>query len=375
MIYAMSTLALIVLVGATPASAVWGGNCTAEDNPNHHCYAIIQRYANRLGAVAADAFAYANVPGWQSGDFATMETWIHFAEPRSYYEWIETGSIVGAGYDCCSPHRFHARTSALDGYNEWIEPQPQGGAPGSYPRYGLMNLIRLQTPWIPSEAFDVIYEGLGGVCGENWCKVNRFGSWPDKFNLQQAGLEVAANTMPTLDARQWVAAVGTGWPFEHPLLGPYEALCFGVVEGHASMEITTNPDVQPAPPATQAMCGGNKAIGQFRVQVLPGVTGNAATKPPQPTTTDPILGKPHDVKVHHEGQLESLESKNRFHPKVPTPPGSEVSGDHELVKRGAGGVIEALWVGDGPPNAQVRREVLEPQPVLPPGAPAGPPVE
>jgi hypothetical protein len=360
----------LVAIPAT-SQASWGGGRCLRANP-YHCYTLAGRKVprGRLGTIAYDNIKQANVPGWAEGDFVTLESWINFEGPeypRGNY-WIETGTVVGAwGNSCCGVHRFNARREpsccGVNSFQIWVEPQEFLTPPRAYyATYGLMDVTELG-------GWDVFYEGLGRACGEEWCWVNTFGSWPAKFTEQQAGMEVAAEAMPSVETAQslgsaWAAGGLVQWPEKQ---GPFEAWCEEdpslTVEVGPSMRAWANPDV-----GTYKYCGGAYGIGDIDILVWPDITGTPGAAPLTAGSADAVLGKPHDTITHKEGGgLESLESKgHEFHPNVPTPKGDAApTGHNEVIKRGPNGFIESMWVGDGHPHGQALQEIKEPKPQLP----------
>jgi hypothetical protein len=362
-----ATLAAVVtvLLLAPPATASWGenGKCQREAEPvNRHCYFLADWAGQeRWGAIDYVSIKRATVPGWAAGDFDSMEMWIFF--DRRAGEWIETGSIVG--YWSGSEHnwtRFNARKSALDGFNLFRESQTQTTA--HYATYGLMDLSEF-------EAWDVLYEGLGYSCG-TWCKVNRYGSWPFRFNEAEAGMEVGSETEPTVEAADSTGAVNeqasgiyAGGRYIFGAEGPFDAWC-GALEWQTDGNLIgkANPDV-----GNYQHCGGAYKVGDLNVLVNGGAPASPALKAAK-LNEAVALGKPADATVSHEGSLEVLESKaHKFHPNVPVPRGQTgPTGKDEVLRRGLGGRVQALWVGEGKPDGQARK-LLEPQPEV--GAPSG----
>jgi hypothetical protein len=362
-----ATVAAVVtaLLLAAPAMASWGenGKCQRESSPvNRHCYFLAERQAERWGTIAYDSIKRANVSDWNEGSFVSMESWIFFNGRNPGNEWIETGSIVG--WYTSSPSnwtRFNARQSKLDGFNIFWE--KQNFATPYYARYGLMDLSEL-------EAWDVLYEGLGGTCGSEWCKQNRYGSWPFEFSGAESGMEVGSEFQPTVEGAQSVGSVeapasgvyNAGKTFLL-LNGPFEAWCGGntVRQTDPNGRITANPDV-----GTSKYCGGVYWQGDINVVVEPGVVQAGVRAAPRNEAA--VLGKPHDTVVHREGDTERLESKDgKFHPIVPLPKDATgPTGHDEVLRRAPGGQIQAMWVGEGVPRGEAKK-LLEPQPEV--GAP------
>jgi hypothetical protein len=298
------------------------------------------------------------VPGWQEGAFADMDSWITF-EGRT--GWIETGSIVG--WYSKSEHdwvRFNGRKSKLDGYNYWAESVQQ--TTSHYATYGLEDLSE-------EEAWDVLYEGLGYDCGK-WCKVNRYGSWPYRFNTSESGMEVAAETEPTVEGAQSVGGVqeqASGifaqGRYIFGVEGAFEAWC-GSRERTTDREIAlrANPDVGTFP-----HCGGAYRVGDLNILVEAPFAA-PALKAAKPLNEAADLGKPSDATSRHEGAFEVLESKaHKFRPSVPVPFGTiGPSGHNEVIRRAPDGVVQALWVGEGKPDAEARKLLAEPQPEIGP---------
>src|SRR5262249_40409055 len=156
-----------------------------------------------------------------------------------------------------------------------------------------------------------------------WCKVNRYGSWPFKFTQAESGMEVGADRMPLVEAAQAVGGVREWFPGPcvfaegcgpHLLKGgPFDAWCRARIrQTDPNGTITATPDV-----GTYKECGGAYGIGDINVLVEGPFLKTVAMPPPSTTA---MLGTPNDATARHEGRLELLESKgHKFHPNVPLP--------------------------------------------------------
>ncbi len=116
------------------------------------------------------------MPGWASGDFVDLEQWTIFVSPQLVVWWVESGQTAGNGIDCCTMHPFWA-TEKADGYHEAIAPWAYSGEP----------------------AFEA-WSWNGGLWEVYWngSAEQAFSPLPRYSNLVEAGLEVAANTKPSV---------------------------------------------------------------------------------------------------------------------------------------------------------------------------------
>jgi len=180
---------LLMLTTATPALASWpstivGGANECNGTESGHCYALSEHHVNAIASIAFIKDLNANVSEWAKGARSSHEQWISFGKEN---EWIETGDVTGYPYNCCSPHPYYAEQKS----GTYKEELSTGVVPGgAYNHYILYDQER-------NGRWHVYF---------NCCEVGSYGGgWPEKFSLQEAGVEAVSTSEPGSLSRQEVA--------------------------------------------------------------------------------------------------------------------------------------------------------------------------
>jgi hypothetical protein len=204
---AILTVALLVTFTVSSAQGAWGPkkNCYRNyPEENHHCYALSEWYMQSsseyvLASIVYMDTTYMDVPGWESGDFVTNESWVKF---RGEPGWIETGQIGGNPYDCCSLHAFYAELYK----GAFYENESAGTVPANTYNHYVIFDSEVNGAWH-------VYWGC--------CEVAKLAGWPVYASVLEAGFEGGANSQPYNWGRQMVAASdgGAWWSWS----GPYAA--------------------------------------------------------------------------------------------------------------------------------------------------------
>jgi hypothetical protein len=167
-----------------------GANCGIRSTPNEHCYAVSWRGANDLGSIDFANAQSVNIPGWESGAFATQEQWITFAGKTG---WIEMGQLEGYAMDCCKVRPFFAEETPS---KQWHIRIAEGSGTNVYAHY----LI-----------YDTEQNGIWRLYWGDWIEEERYGGWGTiRFQEQEAGTEAATDTRPVDTGRDEVARWANG---------------------------------------------------------------------------------------------------------------------------------------------------------------------
>jgi hypothetical protein len=197
---AFAVALLVSLMSSAAAQAKWASECTLAS----HCYGTIYHDVDAYASIDAVDGLSTNVPEWESGAFVSQDEWISFGLEA---HWIETGQIVGDGYDAYTTHPFYAEYTKEDVWHETISPEEIPND-STYYNYFLLFDPAHNGVWEPQWGCDP-----WGHYDLPWCvEASYGGGWPAEFTEQEARTEVSSGTQPTDYGRQEVAwTMGGEW--------------------------------------------------------------------------------------------------------------------------------------------------------------------